>query len=82
MDSLDALLARDKWTGNKVAGVVTSVPSGLNAPHVRFVFVDEMGNGNSPARPRPAIKSPQTDLICGWTICDEGAKMVIGLQPR
>src|SRR5580658_8229754 len=32
IDSLDALLARDKWAGNKVAGVVTSVPKRARKP--------------------------------------------------
>jgi hypothetical protein len=43
--SFDAFLARYKWARNKLASVVHSIPAGLDAPDLGFVFTDVMGNG-------------------------------------
>ena len=42
--SLDAFIATAKWTRDEVAVMIHRVPSGLDATHVGFAFVDIKGN--------------------------------------
>ena len=69
-NSPDALLEAEKRTRREVAVVLDSVPTRLDAAHVRFVFIDVMGNGHCVLQCAPIIDQagPARECKLIWSI--------------